>query len=260
MADISNLPSFFQANRSSMVTVLDHLENLEGELGGLDEELGGDMEDEPQEGIAPDEEEYQDDDFDMITSTGLPEQFNTSASIGQSTKILDYKDLLGNTNMISNNNTSDMMSKALGFMSEPEPDLEPEQESLPLPPQSAYAEPAPMPPAPVPVPVPVQQYAPPEPHPMDLPPAPAPVPIKQPCTYARIHNINDVKPAKYMSRYDMKFVISRILYPLNTEDPFADDYYFIQVSSLQYSVHVSYSNVSIIVHYLTPNIVRPFSS
>jgi hypothetical protein len=206
-----------------MVTVLDHLEGLEGDMpleddfGGLEDDALGGLED---DAGAVEEEEYNDDDFAMLTSAGLPEQFSASASLNQPSEIMSYEDMLSG-NMNSSNNAGEMMSKALGFMSEPEPEpaAAPEQVA----PQTSCVESIPMPPAPV------QQYAPPEPHPLDLPPAPAPVPIKQPCTYARIHNINDVKPAKYMSRYDMKFVISRILYPLNTEDPFADDYYFIQV-------------------------------
>lgn len=208
--------------------MLDHLEGLEGD-GHLEEELGGLVDDGEALGGAADEEEYNDDDFGMITSAGLPEQFSTNASISQTpTEVLSYNDLLQGNSMNSSNNAGEMMSKALGFMSESEPEPTP-VESEAVPQQNSFVQPPQMPPAPL------QQYAPPEPHPMDLPPAPAPVPIKQPCTYARIHNINDVKPAKYMSRYDMKFVISRILYPLNTEDPFADDYYFIQVRFPLYS-------------------------
>ena len=210
-------------NRSSLVTVLDHLdaledgEALEDNVGLLEEELERDTI--PyNDAITVD---YTNDDFDSLTTSGLPhtESFEPSnlEIIGNSMKILNYYDVIGkDVNPMSSLTSSLSETLGLDTITTNHSSSQQNNHSLPPPPPVAVVKAAAAPQhirdkKPFPPFIPNNIINSPDSNitlpPNMLPPVAPPIPIQQPITFAKVTNINDVKPAKYMSRYDMKYVI-----------------------------------------------------
>ena len=204
-----------------MMTVLDGLDALEdginsSELEGDGEGLEGGLEEECDiNELRSDpnnnkEEVYNDNDddlFNSLTSAGLPEQFDYMAT----TPNMPNMSNMGGVPMpmadIKEESLNSLVSEMRVGQKQAQVQSQAQVVQSIQPPRPPVAEVTPVAPTPQQSQPQGQQFLPPPPMPMAAPtptPMQPPVPISQPITYANIRNLNNIRPAKYMSKYDMK--------------------------------------------------------